>query len=230
MKGAVLLKNKIKIGIITLCFAVIMILSFLLIKNDRETTSIDKVNLIETPSKTLRNGDKEDIVVVVNDKEIRQLDVNYRLLINQNIKQKYEDTDLAIDYEGVKDEIINQEILLQEAKKNNVDIDETEKKLIKETYTNAMSETDRQIAQEIGMTEEEFLQYAIEKQTENRIAEKMREKIIRSIVKGEIKLEDDNFNKKMQEVQETLNYNLLQETYEIYISYLKENSNINYIK
>ncbi len=224
------MKNKIKIGIITLCFAVIMILSFLLIKNDRETTSIDKVNLIETPSKTLRNGDKEDIVVVVNDKEIRQLDVNYRLLINQNIKQKYEDTDLAIDYEGVKDEIINQEILLQEAKKNNVDIDETEKKLIKETYTNAMSETDRQIAQEIGMTEEEFLQYAIEKQTENRIAEKMREKIIRSIVKGEIKLEDDNFNKKMQEVQETLNYNLLQETYEIYISYLKENSNINYIK
>ena len=34
----------------------------------------------------------------------------------------------------------------------------------------------------------------------------------------------------MQEVQETLDYNLLQETYESYIAYLKENSNINYIK
>ena len=218
------MKNK-KV-IILLIIIVIIILTIGLYLHFSKSEDKKFVNEV---SEVLNSGNPEKVIATVNDEEIKEKDINYKKLVNENINEKFESEQKNTDYESLKKEVIKDKILLQEASKNNIDIDEDEKETIRKMSEQAINETDKKIAEEIGLTEEEYLQYSIEKQIETRVIEKMREKITRDIMQGNIKIDDKEFNKNVGELKKadtSEKYDILQKAYDRYIEYLTENSKI----
>ena len=218
------MKNK-KV-IILLIIIVIIILTIGLYLHFSKSKDEKTVNEV---SEVLNSGDPEKVIVTVNDEEIKEKDINYKKLVNENINEKFASEQKNTDYESLKKEVINDKILLQEASKNNIDIDEDEKETVRKMSEQAINETDKKIAEEIGLTEDEYLQYSIEKQIETRVIEKMREKITRDIMQGNINIDDKEFNKDVEELKKadtSEKYDILQKAYDRYIEYLTENSKI----
>ena len=182
-------------------------------------------------SKTLNEGDKEKVVVTVNDEPIKQIDINYQKLINKGVSNIIKSA--TTDDKDVLKEIIETKVLLQEAKKNNIDIDEDEKELVRNTYSEALKESDAEIAKRIGMSNEEYIQYNIEKQIEDRVAFMVKSEILNNIAGGDVNIDDEEFNNKLNEYKNcdaSKAFTLLEEAYDKYIEYLEKNSNIKAIQ
>ena len=215
--------------IVVIFFVIILFWKHFFIKQDNDLKQNN--DFIETTSKVLNSGEPEKVIATVNGEEIKEKDINYKILVNNAINEKLNVQQKVIDYESLKKEAISDKILLQEAKKNDIDIDNDEKNQIEEMSKQIMSETDEEIAKEIKLTKDEYLQYSIEKQIETRIIEKMREKIIVDIVKGNINIDDLDFKQNMQAFNQSTELKkreeLLQKIYQIYLTYLIDNSEIN---
>ena len=181
----------------------------------------------------LAEGNVEDLVVTVNGDEIKRLDVNYRKFINDNINKEHGDN-LKTDTESLIKEVIKDKILYQEAQKNNITITETEENEIKNIFLDDFSEVERNIARKIGMNDEEFKNFNIQKQIESKITSKMYGKIILDISEYKIKIDNEDFNNKVKELKEDNSQDpdkkneLIDNAYESYLNYLVDNSDIKY--
>lgn len=209
--------------IIAIAVLGIIIWKSFLVKNDGD-------NFVETTSEILNSDEPEKVIATVNGEEIKEKDINYKELVHQGINETLNIDQKNTDFESLKKEVIIDKILLQEARKNNIDIDEEEKNSIEEMSKQAMNQTDEEIAKKIGMTKEEYLQYYIEKQIESRVIEKMREEIIIDIAKGNVHIDDAEFKQNMQKLTDEKEFEkkgeLLQKAYDSYINYLIKNSEI----
>ena len=146
---------------------------------------------ITNEANVLTEGNIKDIVATINGQAITQLDVNYQKYIN-NTKNPTDET--------AKNNAIKNEVLFQEAKKSNIDITEEEKQKIKDETTSSMTSKDKQTAKKLKMSEQEYLDYIIEKQIENSVITKVIVDISSKISKEEINdINDEEFNKIYEE-------------------------------
>ena len=208
---------------------VLVIICLILVGVICVVSSLDDKNI-------LTQGNISEVVATVNGEEIKRFDINYRKYINKNSEKDEEDIKQKNNDETVKNELIQDKVLLQEAKKNNIDIDENEKQTIRKSYEDSMTDGDKMTATKIGMTQEEYLNYIVEKQIEDKVIAKIKTDIFTKLTNGEIHIDDEEFNKKYEEYQnykaEDLNeevnnkFAILQEASDIYVNYLVKNSEI----
>ena len=178
---------------------------------------------ITNEANVLTEGNIKDVVATINGQAITQLDVNYQKYLN-NTKNPTDET--------AKNDAIRNEVLFQEAKKNNIDITEEEKQKIKDETTSSMTSKDKQTAKKLKMSEQEYLDYIIEKQIENSVVTKALVDISSKISKQEINdVNDEEFNRIYEEYKsgsssEDANqkannkFELLEKATEAYINYL----------
>lgn len=178
---------------------------------------------ITNEANVLTEGNIKDVVATINGQAITQLDVNYQKYLN-NTKNPTDET--------AKNDAIKNEVLFQEAKKNNIDITEEEKQKIKDETTSSMTSKDKQTAKKLKMSEQEYLDYIIEKQIENSVVTKALVDISSKISKQEINdVNDEEFNRIYEEYKsgsssEDANqkannkFELLEKATEAYINYL----------
>ena len=101
-------------------------------------------------------------------------------------------------------------------------------------FLDDFSEVERNIARKIGMNDEEFKNFNIQKQIESKITSKMYGKIILDISEYKIKIDNEDFNNKVKELKEDNSQDpdkkneLIDNAYESYLNYLVDNSDIKY--
>ena len=178
----------------------------------------------------LSDGDINEVVATVNGEQIKRLDLNYRKYTNKELNEKGEDTNLKENDEEIKKELIRQKLLAQEAKKNNVELSEDEKKAVTDSFGTKITEGDKKVAATINMSGEEYLNFIVNTQLEEKLASKMYNQIFQKLLKDEIDVDDEEFKKNMEEYRNTEEINnrmsILEKACESYIDYLNKTSDI----
>ncbi len=183
----------------------------------------------------LSKGDIHEVVAKVNGEEITRFDINYISYINDSVN-KSQKANYPTEFEDIKKEAIKDKVLFQEALKNNMGMTDEDKKAIKDLYASSVTDADKRTAKKLEMSDEEYLDYVVNKQAENETTMKYKTNINDKISKGEISIEDEEFKKayeayqnySSEDVNEQTNtkMELLDVAYNAYVDYLVRNSEI----
>lgn len=197
------------------------------IKNKNSVlTEEEKMKIIDEIKIALENKtDKE--VLSVNGEKITEREIayyNYQInnsAVNENGKTK-----------DVVNEIIKQYVICQNAQELGISLTENEIERIKEVVKD--DETIRNQAETLNMSYDEVRKMYVNGRTKMQLKEKWRLNTFHMINDGKLVLDNKEFNNKYKKYCETddakIKHQLVLELIEIYVEYLVDKSNIEYIK
>jgi hypothetical protein len=224
------LKNKSKVTKIILTIILLIIcISIYVLANSSPKEEEENEQLKEMKD-FFGQGDLNEIIARVNGEDITQDEINRESWLESNSTSNDEE----ISQEEVLNNIIRNKVILQEAKKDNIEVSdeekETVKRLIEKAYENDI-ELSNEVIKITNQTKEEYIKELIESEIERRTISLWHAKIIVEIMENKISIEDENFNKKLRELQNSDNdlsqgTKLLRQTYEAYVDYLVKNSSV----
>ena len=191
----------------------------------------ERLEVAEEIKETFENKTDKTVLKVngkeISEKEIAPIDFQKN---NQYVNKDGEKVD-AID------EAIKQYVFLQDAEKNNITLTEEQEKDIKarmeKSIQNSTKEETEALLDAFNMTQEEFIEFYVDRTKKLEIISKWSYTISNKINDGELKIEDEEFNNKCQEYQKSeepsTRVKLLLELVEMYKNYLIEQATVEYI-
>lgn len=191
----------------------------------------ERLEVAEEIKETFENK-TDKTVLKVNGKEISEKEI---ALIDFQKNNQY------VNKDGEKvdaiDEAIKQYVFLQDAEKNNITLTEEQEKDIKarmeKSIQNSTKEETEALLDAFNMTQEEFIEFYVDRTKKLEIISKWSYTISNKINDGELKIEDEEFNNKCQEYQKSeepsTRVKLLLELVEMYKNYLIEQATVEYI-
>ncbi len=191
----------------------------------------ERLEVAEEIKQTFENKtDKK--VLKVNGEEISEKEIT---IIDFQKNNQY------VNKDGEKinavDEAIKQYVILQDAEKNNITLTEEQEKDIKarieKSIQNSTKEENEALLDAFNMTQEEFIEFYVDRTKKLEIISKWNYTISNKINNGELKIEDEEFNNKCQEYQKSeepsTRVKLLLELVELYKNYLMEQATVEFI-
>lgn len=219
-------------SIIILLLTIISI-SFLIFKHSNTTNNNEgteeckgfelvKIDM-EKAKQTLTEGEKSKCIRSVNGESITQLDINYQKLINENSNSVKNEEELI-------EQCVRNKVVLQEATKQGISINQEEKDIVQNYYSQTYTEKDEEIANNLGMNKEEYIQASINEIINNRNIVEFHNKIYMKILKDELAVENESFKEHIKQAKNEENDSekiaLYEKAYNDYVDYLVENSTI----
>lgn len=175
---------------------------------------------------------KDKIVLIVNGEEISEREIAY---IDFQLNNKYV-TKGEISKDAIA-ETIEQYVILQDARKNNMTLTNDRNRQIEErTKKNLKEGTEEtnQFLEAFNMQYDDFIEFYIDRTKKSEIILQWKTHIIDEINNGKIKIDDKNFNSKYSEYKSSTDvskrYKLLTELKEIYIQFLKNKARVENIR
>ena len=196
------------------------------------TSSNIETSVVNTLLSETFENKTDKTVLKVNGKEISEKEI---ALIDFQKNNQY------VNKDGEKvdaiDEAIKQYVFLQDAEKNNITLTEEQEKDIKarmeKSIQNSTKEETEALLDAFNMTQEEFIEFYVDRTKKLEIISKWSYTISNKINDGELKIEDEEFNNKCQEYQKSeepsTRVKLLLELVEMYKNYLIEQATVEYI-
>lgn len=224
------LKNKSRLTIIILIIILLIIcISIYVLANSNQKEDEENEQLKEMKD-FFSQGNSNEIIARVNGEDITQDDINKESWLESNSTSSNKE----ISQETALNNIIRNKVILQEAKKDNIELSDEEKeivkKLVEQAYDNDI-EFSNEVIKITNQTREEYIKEVIEADIERRTISLWHGKITTEIMENKISIEDENFNKKLRELQNSdddlaQGTKLLRQTYEAYVDYLVKNSSV----
>lgn len=191
----------------------------------------ERLEVAEEMKQTFENKIDKTVLKVngeeISEKEIALIDFQRN---NQYVNKDGEKIDAV-------DEAIKQYVILQDAEKNNITLTEEQEKDIKarmeKSIQNSTEEETKALLDAFKMTQEEFIEFYVDRTKKLEIISKWSYTISNKINNGELKIEDEEFNNRYQEYQKSeepsTRVKLLLELVEMYENYLMEQATVEYI-
>lgn len=234
LKG-IIMKN-IKVIISAIAVLIVVALTTIIVFS---TGILTKAQLTGETIKEIKDKNKDNIVAVLNGENIYQYEVSIMKWQNENINsKKLVNIEFATDEESILKELIRQKIILQEAKKLNIELSEEEILMINESekkqYERNIEENTKFI-EGLGISKEIFISELVEKEKNRIISSRFKQKIIPEIIAGKIKSSNDSINQKISDFnllkpESNLNLDLIaskiQDIFYEYLDILISNSDL----
>lgn len=247
-----MLKNRKKIYIIILAIISILIIFFIFTRNnikEEKEKEKEKEKAETVYSTELSKEQKED--VISNLKEYSEDTDNYKIDVNGERISKEEieltkfqtNNDFRISKSQKKSEdeiiqdVIKNHVILQDAKKNNITLTQTESEEIEKNideYTNQNIQETKDIANALNMDYDTFIEFYKTRRKNLEIISKWKVNLANLINEEKIQIDDSEFNNKYKSYKNATDNkqrsSLLVELVEVYENYILKKAEIKYVQ
>ena len=187
----------------------------------------ERLEVAEEMKQTFENKIDKTVLKVngeeISEKEIALIDFQRN---NQYVNKDGEKIDAV-------DEAIKQYVILQDAEKNNITLTEEQEKdiraRIEKSIQNSTEEETEALLDATNMTQEEFIEFFVDRERKLEIISKWMVEIMIKIDNGEIEINDEEFNNKYSEYIKSNKTTSLLDLVDIYEKYLIEQATVEYI-